>query len=66
MLIAALHNAGVATLTHTPSPMKFLNDILERPNTERPFLILVCGYPEEGAEVPDITKFDLEEISTEI
>jgi iodotyrosine deiodinase len=55
-LIAALHNVGLASLTHTPSPMKFLNDILERPSSEKPFLLLVTGYPAEGAEVPDITR----------
>ena len=55
LLIAALHQAGLATLTHTPSPMKFLNEILARPaQTERPFLLLVVGYPAEGCLVPDI------------
>jgi len=54
MLITALHEAGLATLTHTPSPMKFLNEILERPTSERPFLLLVVGYPAEDARVPDI------------
>ncbi len=63
-LIAALHLAGLATLTHTPSPMRFLNEILERPDNERPFLLLVVGYPAEGAEVPDIDKKPLEEIAT--
>ncbi|SEA42117.1 nitroreductase family protein [Microbulbifer marinus] len=62
MLIAALHNAGVATLTHTPSPMKFLNEILGRPATEKPYMILVAGLPAEGAEVPAIDKKPLEEI----
>jgi nitroreductase len=52
MLIAALHHAGLATLTHTPSPMGFLNDILGRPANERPFLLLVVGYPAEDAHVP--------------
>lgn len=64
MLITALHNAGLATLTHTPSPMGFLNKILDRPNNEKPFLLLVVGYPAEGVEVPDITKKTIEEIST--
>ena len=64
MLITALHRAGVATLTHTPSPMRFLNEALGRPMNERPFLILVCGYPEEGAKVPDIGKKTLSEIAT--
>lgn len=64
ILISALHNAGVATLTHTPSPMKFLNEILERPVHEKPFLILVAGYPAKGAEVPDIQKYALHEAVT--
>ncbi len=63
-LIAALHHAGLATLTHTPSPMGFLNDILGRPARERPFLILVVGYPAEDAQVPVISKKSLEEIAT--
>ncbi|MFS1525466.1 nitroreductase family protein [Microbulbifer sp. 2304DJ12-6] len=63
MLIAALHDAGVATLTHTPSPMKFLNDILARPATEKPYMLLVAGLPAEGAEVPAIDKKPLEEIA---
>lgn len=53
MLIAACHNAGLATLVHTPNPMKFLNDICERPKTEKPFLILVAGYPAADAMVPN-------------
>jgi nitroreductase len=64
MLITAIHTAGLVSLTHTPSPMNFLNGILERPNNERPFLLLVVGYPEEGAKVPDINKKNLEEIAT--
>lgn len=63
-LIAALHRAGLATLTHTPSPMNFLNQILARPKHERPFLILVVGYPAEHAQVPDIGKKALSEIAT--
>ncbi len=55
-LIAALHHSGLATLTHTPSPMKFLNRVLERPQNERAFLILVAGFPECNCEVPVITK----------
>ena len=58
MLITALHHAGLACLTHTPSPMKFLNRILNRPVNEKPFLLLVVGYPAEGVEVPDIRKKD--------
>lgn len=63
ILITALHHAGLATLTHTPSPMKFLNGILNRPTNERPFLILVVGYPAENAKVPVITKKKLDEIA---
>jgi nitroreductase len=63
MLITALHMAGLVTLTHTPSPMKFLNDLLGRPDNERPFLILVVGYPEEDARVPAITKKPIEDIA---
>jgi nitroreductase len=64
LLIAALHHCGLVTLTHTPSPMKFLNEILSRPTTERPFLILVAGYPAEAVQVPVITKKRLDEIAT--
>ena len=64
ILITALHHAGLATLTHTPSPMKFLNEILGRPKSERPFLLLVVGYPAEGARVPDIKRKTLDEIAT--
>jgi nitroreductase len=63
ILITALHHCGLATLTHTPSPMHFLNDILARPKNERPYLILVVGYPAENAMVPVITKKKLEEIA---
>jgi len=63
-LIAAIHNAGLACLTHTPSPMRFLNEILERPSYERPFLLLVVGYPTEGALVPVITKKEMAEFVT--
>ena len=61
-LIAALHHAGLATLTHTPSPMRFLNEILDRPDNEVPFLLLVVGYPEPGARVPDIERFPLDAV----
>ncbi len=64
MLIAALHTAGLATLTHTPSPMKFLNEILGRPVSERPFLLLVVGYPADDAEVPDIKRKSLAEFAS--
>lgn len=63
VLITALHHAGLATLTHTPSPMGFLNDLLGRPANERPFLLLVTGHPADGAVVPAITKKPLEEIA---
>ena len=64
MLITALHHAGLVTLTHTPSPMKFLNGLLGRPDNERPFLVLVVGYPDEDATVPAITKKPIEAISS--
>lgn len=64
LLITAVHHAGLASLTHTPSPMKFLNQILERPEWERPFLVLVVGYPADDAHVPLITKKPLAEIAT--
>ncbi|HRQ41980.1 MAG TPA: nitroreductase family protein [Chloroflexota bacterium] len=64
LLIAACHLAGLATLTHTPSPMGFLNEILGRPKNERPYLILVVGYPAENVQVPAITKKPLEQIAT--
>ncbi len=56
MLIAAVHQAGLASLTHTPAPMKFLNEILSRPENESPYLILVVGYPAENCQVPAITR----------
>jgi nitroreductase len=61
MLISALHHAGLACLTHTPSPMRFLNELLGRPRNEKPFLILVTGYPSADAEVPEIAKKSLAE-----
>jgi iodotyrosine deiodinase len=64
ILITALHHAGLATLTHTPSPLAFLNRLLNRPAHERPFLLLVVGYPTDDAQVPVITKKALEEIAT--
>jgi len=65
LLIAALHVAGLATLTHTPSPMKFLNEILGRPkSSERPFLLLVAGYPDANATVPAIGRKPLDEVVT--
>lgn len=64
ILITALHHSGLATLTHTPSPMKFLNEILGRPAHERPFVLLVTGYPAADAQVPRIVKKPLEQIAT--
>jgi nitroreductase len=64
ILITALHQAGLVTLTHTPSPMKFLNEILDRPKSERPFLLLVTGFPADDAEVPDIARKELEEFAS--
>jgi len=62
-LIAAIHNAGLATLTHTPSPMNFLAEILGRPENEKPFLLLPVGYAAKDATVPDIKRKSLDEIS---
>lgn len=61
-LLAALNNAGLSTLTHTPSPMGFLREILERPEWERPFLLIPVGYPSEDCRVPDIRKKPLDEV----
>lgn len=62
MLINAIHNAGLCTLTHTPSPMNFLSKILNRPENERPFLLLPVGLPQENCEVPNIKRKSLDEI----
>jgi iodotyrosine deiodinase len=62
MLIAAIHLAGLVTLTHTPSPMKFLSTILKRPDYERPFLLLPVGYPADDCVVPDLKRKGLDEI----
>jgi iodotyrosine deiodinase len=62
LLITAVHNAGLVSLTHTPSPMNFLNHILNRPSNEKPFLILVVGHPAKDAKVPEISKKPLKEI----
>lgn len=64
ILITALHHAGLCTLTHTPSPMRFLNDILVRSPEEKPFLLLVVGHAAAGARVPDIQRKSLGEIAT--
>lgn len=63
-LITALHQAGLVCLTHTPSPMSFLNEILDRPKSERPFLLLVTGYPAEDATIPDIKRKPLQEFAS--
>ncbi|MBL1212242.1 MAG: nitroreductase family protein [Ignavibacteriae bacterium] len=64
ILITALHLSGLATLTHTPSPMNFLNAILERPANEKPYLVLVAGYPADEATVPNIKRKSLSEIAS--
>jgi iodotyrosine deiodinase len=64
MLITAIHQVGLVSLTHTPSPMGFLNKILGRPSQEKPFLILIVGYPAEDAVVPEISKKTLDDIAT--
>ncbi len=61
-LLAALHQAGLSALTHTPSPMKFLGEILGRPENERPFVVIPCGYPAVGATVPDLRRKTLAEV----
>jgi len=65
ILLAALHHAGLATLTHTPSPMRFLGEILERPRNERPFVLVPVGYPAPGARVPAISRKPLAEVLVE-
>ena len=64
MLITAIHHAGLASLTYTPGKMGFLNKILSRPTSEKPYMILVVGYPEKDTLVPDIDKKSLDEIAT--
>ncbi len=63
LLIAALHNAGLATLTHTPAPMAFLNEICGRPESEKPMMIVVAGYPAPGCQVPAITRKPLDQVA---
>jgi iodotyrosine deiodinase len=65
-LIAAIHHAGLACLTHTPSPMKFLSKILGRPPEEKPFLLLPVGYPAEGCQVPNIDRYPLDKLLTKL
>ena len=64
MLITALHLSGLATLTHTPSPMKFLNEILNRPSNEKPYMLIVAGHPADNAQVPDIERKPFDEIAS--
>ncbi len=66
MLLVALHRAGFATLTHTPSPMRFLGEILGRPRNERPFVLVPVGYPAAGARVPAIARKPLPEVLVEV
>ena len=61
-LLAALHQAGIATLTHTPSPMKFLGEILQRPPHEKPFLLIPVGYPVADCEVPAVSRKSLDQV----
>jgi iodotyrosine deiodinase len=63
-LIAALHHAGLATLTHTPNPMTFLSQALDRPQNEKPVMLIVTGYPAPDAKIPRLTRKSLEEIAT--
>jgi len=63
LFIAALHRMGLATLTHTPSPMKFLNEILDRPKRERPYILFPVGYPADDATVPDLERKPLSEVA---
>jgi nitroreductase len=62
-LILAIHNAGLVSLTHTPSPMHFLQEILNRPHNERPFVLMPVGYPSENVTVPNISRKELEQIT---
>lgn len=64
LFVGALHEMGLATLTHTPSPMKFLNEILGRPENEKPFILFPVGYPGEGCEVPDLERKPLDRVAT--
>ena len=62
LFIVALHNMGLATLTHTPSPMAFLTRVLGRPDNERPFVMFPIGYPLPGVKVPDLRRKSLDEV----
>ncbi len=63
MFLSAVHEVGLVALTHTPSPMGFLSEILDRPPNEKPFLLIPVGYPAEGCEVPDLKRKNLEEVA---
>lgn len=63
LLLAAIHHAGLVTVTHTPSPMKFLNEILERPQSETAILLMPVGFPAADVEIPDVTRKSLDEIA---
>jgi nitroreductase len=63
LFVAALHHMGLATLTHTPSPMSFLSRVLNRPPNEKPFILFPVGYPAPDAEVPDLRRKRLDEVS---
>lgn len=65
MLLAALNDAGLATLTHTPSPMGFLSEVLERPANERPYMLIPVGYPAPDCKVPDLRRKGLDEVLVE-
>ena len=65
-LLTALHHAGLATLTHTPSPMGFLRETLTRPNNERAYMLIALGYPEDDCKVPDIQRKSLDAILTRV
>ena len=64
ILLTALHHSGLVTLTHTPSPMGFLNDILDRPKNEKPYMLIIAGYPADEVQVPVITKKSIEEFAS--
>lgn len=66
MLISALHRLGIATLTHTPSPMRFLTEVLGRPDNERPFVLMPVGFPADDCVVPDLRRKDLSEVMIEV
>lgn len=62
LLLASLHHVGLATLTHTPSPLRFLRELHERPENERPYVLIPVGYPADGCTVPDLARKPLDEI----